>query len=330
MKTKTIEVGNDFNNPEYYSEAADILRRGGTVSFPTETVYGLGADATNAEAVDAIYLAKGRPADNPLIVHVDSKEMALQYAVNVPDKAIKCMDAFWPGPLTLILEAKEGVFADNVTAGLRTVGLRMPDHPIALNLLRQTGRPLAAPSANVSGKPSPTCAAHVEHDLNGKIDLVLDGGATALGIESTVLDMTAEPPSILRPGSITADMIDRVIGQLRVSCEGKRTVPRSPGVKYTHYAPNAPVYLIEQKGNIVERAIEHLHNKGKKVAVLSADFTSAADYYFPLSADVLYSGLRKCDETDADLILAAIQPEHAENAALMNRLEKAADHKWFS
>ena len=330
MKTRIVEVGNDTASPEHYREAAEVLQSGGVIAFPTETVYGLGADATNAEAVEAIYAAKGRPADNPLIVHVDSKEMALHYTENVPDSAIRCMDAFWPGPLTLVLQSKEGAFPGNVTAGLPTVGVRMPDHPIALNLVKQTGRPLAAPSANLSGKPSPTEADHVKHDLGGKIPLILDGGSSVLGLESTVLDLTSEPPVILRPGSVTAEMLDDVIGKVRISCEGKRNVPRSPGVKYTHYAPDAPVYLIEDKNKLVGLAIDHVHNKKKKVAVLSERPFEAADYAFPLSADSLYTSLRLCDETDADLILAAITDEYAEDAALMNRLEKAADHKWFS
>ncbi|WP_088008489.1 L-threonylcarbamoyladenylate synthase [Indiicoccus explosivorum] len=330
MKTRIVEVGKDTGNPEHYREAAEILQSGGTVAFPTETVYGLGADATDPEAVEAIYAAKGRPADNPLIVHVDSKEMALRYAKDVPADAIRCMDAFWPGPLTLVLQAKEGAFPENVTAGLPTVGLRMPDHPIARNLLKQTGRPIAAPSANLSGKPSPTAAGHVLHDLDGKIPLILDGGPSILGLESTVLDMTAVPPVILRPGSTTAEMLEEVIGKVRVSGEGKRNVPRSPGVKYTHYAPDAPVYLIEDKSKLVSLAIDHLHTKGKKVAVLSETPPEAADYSFPLSPDMLYTSLRMCDETDTDLILVAITEAHAKDAALMNRLEKAADHKWFS
>lgn len=330
MNTEVILVDGNVDNDKTYSQAVDIIKRGGVVAFPTETVYGLGADATNAEAVSRIYEAKGRPADNPLIVHIDSKETAGKYADNVSLKSQQLMDVFWPGALTLIVKSKPNIFASNVTAGLDTVGLRVPNHPVALNLLQRAGVPIAAPSANTSGKPSPTLAEHVYHDMEKSIPLILDGGPTRIGIESTVIDMTNEPPVILRPGNVTKEQIEKVIGKVRFSADIQGNVPKSPGMKYTHYAPEAPVYLIEDDNKLIEKAIEHLHAKKKKVAILSNQEYPKADYHFPLSAATLYSSLRKCDMTDADLILASVPGKRDGNDFMMNRLEKAADHKWFS
>ncbi|RLQ86792.1 L-threonylcarbamoyladenylate synthase [Planomicrobium sp. Y74] len=330
MSTEVILVDKNVNKEETYTQAVDIIRGGGIVAFPTETVYGLGADATNAEAVEKIFEAKGRPADNPLIVHVDSKEAAINYVDDVSDKALKLMDAFWPGALTLIMKSKPRIFAQNVTADLETVGIRVPNHPVALNLLKRVQLPIAAPSANTSGKPSPTLAEHVYHDMEQKIPLILDGGPTKIGIESTVLDMTSEPPVILRPGNVTKEQIENVIGTIRFSAELHGNAPKSPGMKYTHYAPEAPVYLIEDDSKLIRKAIEHVQGKGKKVAVLSSTEYPEADFHFPLSPEALYSSLRKCDMTDADLILTGVPSERDDNDFMMNRLEKAADHKWFS
>jgi L-threonylcarbamoyladenylate synthase len=329
MQTGTILVDKNVNKEETYSQAVEILKDGGIVAFPTETVYGLGADATNPDAVAKIFEAKGRPADNPLIVHVDSKDSALKYAEELSPLALQCMDAFWPGALTLIVKAKPDQFADNVTAGLSTVGIRVPNHPVALNLLKRLPFPLAAPSANTSGKPSPTLAEHVYHDMKGKIPLILDGGATAIGLESTVLDMTSEPPVILRPGRISQEQIENVIGKVRLSSEIQGNTPKSPGMKYIHYAPEAPVYLIENDPALIEKAIEHVQKDGKKVAVLSEHEFKTADFHFPLTAETLYASLRKCDLMDADIILAAVSANVEKGDAMMNRLEKAADHKWF-
>lgn len=258
MSTEVILVDKNVNKEETYAQAVDIIRSGGIVAFPTETVYGLGADATNAEAVGKIFEAKGRPADNPLIVHVDSKEAAINYVDDVSDKALKLMDAFWPGALTLIMKSKPRIFAQNVTADLETVGIRVPNHPVALNLLKRVQLPIAAPSANTSGKPSPTLAEHVYHDMEQKIPLILDGGPTKIGIESTVLDMTSEPPVILRPGNVTKEQIENVIGTIRFSAELHGNAPKSPGMKYTHYAPEAPVYLIEDDSKLIRKAIEQI------------------------------------------------------------------------
>ncbi|ANU27466.1 L-threonylcarbamoyladenylate synthase [Planococcus versutus] len=330
MKTKMIFVDKNVDEENSYAQAVEILKSGEVVAFPTETVYGLGADATNFKAVNKIFEAKGRPADNPLIVHVDSKDAALSYVQKVSSKALQCMDAFWPGALTLILQAKPDTFASNVTANLQTVGIRVPNHPVALTLLKKLQLPLAAPSANTSGKPSPTLAEHVDHDLNGKIPLILDGGATEIGIESTVLDMTSEPPVILRPGNVSKEQIEHVIGTVRTSSGNKGNIPKSPGMKYMHYAPTAPLYLIENEKALIEKAIQYVQQKGKRVAVISETQYPFADFNFPLSMENLYASLRKCDLSDADLILASVECDEKGNDALMNRLEKAADHKWFS
>ncbi len=333
-----------MDNSVSYQQAVDILKSGGVVAFPTETVYGLGALATDAVAVQRIFEAKGRPSDNPLIVHIGNKIDVDNYAVNVPEIAGKLMDAFWPGPLTLVFHKRPGVIAENVTPGFDTVGIRMPDHPVALKLLRTLNGPLAAPSANRSGKPSPTEAGHVLTDLEGRIPLIVDGGRTGVGVESTVLDMTASPPEILRPGGVTREMIEDVIGP--VHAEGKspgaadEEAPRAPGMKYMHYAPESPLYVIRPDETSIREAVKQLHIEGKRVAVIGPDeFDIAdADWYFavgPLNnneaiAVNLYGALRQCDLTDADLILAAETDYEGVGQAVMNRLLKAADGKRFN
>jgi L-threonylcarbamoyladenylate synthase len=325
-----------------FRDAAEILKKGRLVAFPTETVYGLGADATNEEAVADIYRAKGRPSDNPLIVHIGTAAEIERYAEEVPESAWKCAEAFWPGPLTLIVRAKPGVFAPSVTAGLDTVGLRMPAHPAALGLLKTSGLPVAAPSANTSGKPSPTCAEHVAADMGGKIPYILDGGPTGIGIESTVLDLTSEPPAILRPGAVTADMLWPVIGEVIQSAEAAdagEEAPRAPGMKYTHYSPDAPVWLIEPDREQIRNAVNRLKGEGKRVALVAPeDFgETGADWYFPTGrlndpasvSGKLYASLRACDGTDADIILAATVNDAGIGGAVMNRLNKAAGGRMF-
>lgn len=340
MKTEIASVDNLLKKEFSYTQAVDLLKSGETVAFPTETVYGLGAIATSESAVSKIFAAKGRPQDNPLIVHIGSKEELDAFTQNVPNLAKTCMDIFWPGALTLVLPIKTNSLAKNVTAGLNTVGVRMPDHPVALELLRRLKQPVAAPSANKSGKPSPTKAMHVYHDLNGKIPLILDGGATGIGLESTVLDFTAEVPTILRPGGVTKEMLEKVIGQVNVSqLTDAVEAPRAPGMKYAHYAPDAPVYLIEASTGKVEQAIEQIHNDQKKVALIATDSfqLTKADYYFSLgqehqledAAHLLYQALRSCDETDANIILVPIFSKQGVGTAIMNRLEKASNGKWF-
>lgn len=326
--------------PHAYEEAAALLAAGEVVGFPTETVYGLGAVATNEEAVAKIFAAKGRPSDNPLIVHIGTMEEVECYIEEVPEKARLCMEAFWPGPLTLIMKAKEHVIAENVMAGLQTVGLRMPDNEVALTLLRKLRQPVAAPSANRSGKPSPTEAKHVYEDLQQRIPMILDGGATGIGVESTVLDVTTDVPTILRPGGVTKEMLAAIIGDVfqptKLQAEAKET-PKAPGMKYTHYAPNAPVLLIEPDAQKIIIAIEKLQADGKKVALLAMTSLrqQTANYFFSFGetkdemAAHLYDALRACDATDADVILAATTDEDGVGAAIMNRLEKAAGNAYF-
>ncbi|HEX5564749.1 MAG TPA: L-threonylcarbamoyladenylate synthase, partial [Sporosarcina sp.] len=319
METEIVSVDNDMDNLLSYQRAVDILKAGGVVAFPTETVYGLGALATDAEAVQRIFEAKGRPSDNPLIVHIGYAEDVHNYAIDVPESAEDLIDAFWPGPLTLVFHKRPGVIAENVSPGFNTVGLRMPEHPVALQLLRTLNGPLAAPSANRSGKPSPTEAGHVLTDLDGRIPLIVDGGQTGVGVESTVIDMTANPPEILRPGGVTREMIEEVIGPVRAESKSPSAsdeeAPRAPGMKYMHYAPESPLFVIQPDEAVIREAVRQLHSEGKRVAVIGPDdFEIAeADWYFPVGplhdneamAGNLYGAIRKCDLTDADLILAA-------------------------
>lgn len=342
METKYLIVDNVVNNNDSYTQAVDFLNNSEIVAFPTETVYGLGAVATDEVAVQKIFAAKGRPSDNPLIVHISSKEQAQDYVVHLSEIAQKCMDAFWPGPLTLILETKPNVFAASVTAGLTTVGLRMPDHPVALRLLQEINKPLAAPSANKSGKPSPTRAEHVAEDMTNIISCILDGGATGVGLESTVLDVTVNPPVILRPGGVTKEMLEEVIGTVIQPTEKEQEspgTPKAPGMKYTHYAPEAPVLLIEPKLESVQQAVEQLQATGQRVALLAAESfaNSKANYFFTYGKDgdieamsgALYDALRACDKTDATIILATTTARLGVGVAIMNRLEKAAGGQWY-
>ncbi|BAQ09897.1 sua5/ycio/yrdc/ywlc family protein [Bacillus sp. OxB-1] len=340
METILISVDNSMDNENVYEQAVDILKKGGVVSFPTETVYGLGAVATDEAAVRKIFEAKGRPSDNPLIVHIGNAEEVEEFATGITADAKKLMEAFWPGPLTLVFEMKPGRIAPNVTPGVETVGIRMPDHPVALRLLRALGEPVAAPSANRSGKPSPTEATHVLDDLDGLIPMILDGGRTGVGVESTVLDMTTVPPTILRPGNTTREMIEEVIGPVQIEVGEIEKAPRSPGMKYTHYAPDAPLFVIHPDGRKLEAAIQTLQSEGKKVAVVGPDEmqTDAAEWYFSIGslhdheamASNLYRALRQCDMTKADIILAVETDLSGVGVAVMNRLIKAADGKQYS
>lgn len=343
MKTICKVVDSNVNSQSNYTQAVDILNAGEVVAFPTETVYGLGAVATDEAAVKKIFAAKGRPSDNPLIIHIGEKEEVELYIEEIPDVAKKCMDLFWPGPLTLVMKVKPNILAKSVTAGLHTVGIRMPDHPVALQLLRQLKKPLAAPSANRSGKPSPTEAVHVEEDLQGRIAYILDGGTTGIGLESTVLDVTHEPPVILRPGGITKEMLEAAIGPVIQPTkieENMASTPKAPGMKYTHYAPNAPVYLIACNEEKVSKAIQKLQMEGHQVALLAPDnfSKSKADYFFSIGEEgvkeemgaALYHALRACDKTKASIILATATSTEGVGAAIMNRLEKAAGGKWYT
>ncbi|WP_319507968.1 L-threonylcarbamoyladenylate synthase [uncultured Methanolobus sp.] len=325
-------------------EAARILKEGGTVAFPTETVYGLGADALNEKAVLQIFEAKGRPADNPLIVHVDSKESCLKLVRSIPDKASVLMDKFWPGPLTLIMERKP-IVPDVTTGGLDTVAVRMPENLIALELIKHSGIPIAAPSANLSGKPSPTTAEHVLCDLSGRIDVLIDGGEVSIGLESTVVDMTSEVPAILRPGKISKEELEECIGEVKVAYDDRlhpesETV-RSPGMKYTHYSPESSVILVEgEHDHVVSRIKElivDLSLRNAKIGLLLTEeshnnFSEYLSYSMgqkdkpEQAAKNLFFGLRYLDERNIDIIIVdgSFRPDGI-GMAVFNRIRKAAD-----
>jgi L-threonylcarbamoyladenylate synthase len=331
------------SNQEFIQLASELLHEGQLVAFPTETVYGLGADATNAEAVLSIFKAKGRPADNPLIVHIyDIAQMDRLCAV--PDEAIPLMEAFWPGPLTMLFN-KYPLIPDEVTAGLSTVAVRMPSHPVAAALLRACGLPVAAPSANSSGKPSPTLASHVMEDMHGKIPLILDGGPCEVGVESTVLDLCHGTPTILRPGGITREMLESVL-HAPVALAGSILRPLkadekalSPGMRYKHYAPKATVTLVEGPD---EKVISRLRllwqqetSSGKKACVLC--FSEHMELLQDCSphdigsrnrmediAHRLFQTLRQLDEEGMESVFSEVVPPEGIGLAVMNRLGRAA------
>ncbi|MGL4819824.1 MAG: L-threonylcarbamoyladenylate synthase [Bacilli bacterium] len=341
MWTTVWHVDKNATIPQLYPQltaASEHLKNGETVAFPTETVYGLGADATNESAVRKIYTAKGRPSDNPLIVHIASEQMLANLVQEgaVTPMVQKLIDTFWPGPLTLVLPKKEHV-APTVTAGLGTVAVRMPNHPVALALIETAGVGVAAPSANLSGKPSPTRAAHVYADLNGRISGIVDGGETGVGVESTVLDCTTEPFTILRPGGVTEEHIASVVGSVisETNVTEKHEAPKSPGMKYTHYAPQAPLTLVYGPAVTFDKTIDCYEQNGDCVAVLACtedierhreklyyDLGSQTD--LQAVAQRLYDGLRAFDETPATRIVARAFPRADIGVAIMNRLEKAS------
>ncbi len=309
--------------------AADIIKDGGLVVFPTETVYGLGGNAEDPRAAKAIYAAKGRPSDNPLIVHVTGAEMARRYAAELPESAEKLAEAIWPGPLTMVLP-KKPVVPDETTGGLKTVALRCPAGDAVAKLIEYSGVGIAAPSANISGRPSPTRWEHAAEDLDGKVDAVIQGPPCIGGIESTIVDLTEEAPAILRPGLITPERISQVLG---VPCgydpaitgpPDAGLVPRAPGMKYRHYAPRAAMALFSGSPENVRRAI------GARAAELSAKGvrTGTLIYEDGLSAaENLFADLRRLDEEGCEYILASALPaSESVNYSVMNRMLKAAGY----
>ncbi|MBM7652706.1 L-threonylcarbamoyladenylate synthase [Neobacillus cucumis] len=335
-------VDNLENNPQVV-DAANFLRENELVALPTETVYGLGGNAESDEAVAKIFAAKGRPGDNPLIIHIAERQQLNRFVTEVPPSAAKLMDAFWPGPLTIIFKKKEGALSEKATAGLETVAVRMPDHPVALALLKTCGLPIAAPSANSSGKPSPTKAEHVLDDLNGKIAGVLDGGATGVGVESTVIDCTGTLPVILRPGGVTKEQLEEVIGKVweDAALKDQSARPKSPGMKYTHYAPNAPLFMVSGTREFLQTLVEEKRGEGLRVGVLTteenesfyeAELVLACGRRAEIEtvAASLYDTLRSFNQGKVDIIFSEIFPNEGVGHAIMNRLEKAAGHKLIS
>ncbi len=347
MKTEIIKV--DTSAPGWDKQldyAAEVLRSGGLVAFPTETVYGLGANALDEKAVEGIYRAKGRPSDNPLIVHITNTGSVKELVDNIPFVASLLMENFWPGPLTLVMPRSRKI-PDIITAGLDTVAVRMPSHPIAAALINKAGVPVAAPSANSSGKTSPTLAKHVIEDLSGKVDVIIDGGSAKVGVESTVLDITVTPPMILRPGGITLEQLRNVLGAVcsdHAASGVSHSAPRSPGMKYKHYSPKAALLLLqgdaERVAAEISKRAELYHREGSSIGILNTDET--ASLYEPslfayckiLSlgsrehpetlASNLFRCLREFDEKAVEMILAETPDVNGIGQAVMNRLLKAA------
>ena len=343
MNTKLI-----LNSPvQDLTLAVQVLQNGGLVAMPTETVYGLAANALDPDAVSKIFAAKGRPSDNPLIVHIASMEQLPPLVRTISPTAKKLMDAFWPGPLTLVFPASD-VIPPIVSAGLTTVAVRFPSHPIAQKLILSSGLVLAAPSANTSGKPSPTTAQRVLEDLDGKIEVIIDGGQVEVGLESTVIDVTGDIPIILRPGKITQEMAENIIGSITVDPaleepSNPHFIPKAPGMKYTHYSPNAQVYIVEGCEEDVIQTIDTLTLKDqsncKKVGIMTTDETiscyTQGDMTLSLGsvsnletvAYSLFETLRAFDDAKMDIIYTEGFSRQGIGSAIMNRLTKAAGYK---
>ncbi|WP_430534980.1 L-threonylcarbamoyladenylate synthase [Listeria rocourtiae] len=342
METKIWHVTKE-NEIQTYLEVAKLLQAGETVAFPTETVYGIGADATNEQAVAKIYEAKGRPSDNPLIVHVADQSQIHEFVQKIPSNAKKLMKEFWPGPLTIILPLQPERLATNVTAGLDSVGVRIPEHPVALGLLAVAGIPVAAPSANRSGKPSPTSGEHVAEDLLGRISGIVFAGKTGVGLESTVIDCTLEPPAILRPGGISQEEIEAMIGPVISETKEmtKQEAPKAPGMKYTHYAPKAPIAIVKGDTTFFQKQIDLAEKRGEVVGVLVSDeleeHLRKSEYMVGLGSKAhpeeiayrLYDRLRYFDRTPVTLIYTEPFEKVGIGEAVMNRLDKAAGGRYI-
>ena len=345
METKVITIDHKAMDEAVLQEAGNIIKNGGLVAFPTETVYGLGGDALNKASSQKIYAAKGRPSDNPLIVHICSMEALQPIVEEIPKEVERLAEAFWPGPLTIIMKKSELV-PKETTGGLDTVAVRMPSHPVALKFIEYAGGYVAAPSANVSGRPSPTKAKYVVEDMNGRIEMILDGDGIDIGLESTIVDMTGEVPMILRPGYITKEMLEKVLGEvsvdktiLDINC---KEPPKAPGMRYRHYAPKAALTIIE--GNVektiarINELTKEAHQKGEKVGIIGTEETK--EFYRGDSiksvgkrkdeeaiARTLYTILREFDDEDVHVIYSESFAECDMGQAIMNRLLKAAGHQ---
>ncbi len=350
METKRIQIGKDIGGLTREEEAglwqaAEILRKGGLVAFPTETVYGLGGDALNPQSSRKIYEAKGRPSDNPLIIHISRFGDICKIVKELPETAVRIADAFWPGPLTMILP-KADIVPHETTGGLDTVAVRFPSHPVAQKLIAYSGGYIAAPSANASGRPSPTAAKYVLEDMDGRIDMIVDGGEVGIGLESTIIDLTVEPPRILRPGYVTQEMLDRVLEKVDIDVTiiepDCGQAPKAPGMKYRHYAPKGRLVIVEgapeQVVSYINRQAEEDRRKGEKTGVIGT--TEVLEQY---QADVvkcignrqaeeeiarnLFAILRELDDEKVMSIYSESFSAEGLGQAIMNRLLKAAGHK---
>ncbi|MBW6408904.1 L-threonylcarbamoyladenylate synthase [Clostridium weizhouense] len=342
MRTNIVVVNNIFDDQEKIKEAAEVIKEGGIVAFPTETVYGLGADALNEESVKKIFIAKGRPQDNPLIVHVASKNID-SLVESIPEVAQKLMDKFWPGPLTIILKKKD-IIPNMTSANLDSIGIRMPNDEIALKLIELSETVIAAPSANISGRPSPTDVQRCIEDLDGKVDCIVGGHKSIIGVESTIVDCTVNPPLVLRPGGITLEMLKEVNPRIEIDKAimkkpSENLKPKAPGMKYRHYAPKAKVTIISgERKKTIEKINEIVHNyidNNKKVCILTVEeheheYKEGTKILLGSIKDLstvaqnLFEALRKCDDLGADFILAEAYEEKGVGIAIMNRLNKAA------
>lgn len=344
MKTILADMHAGINR-EMMMRAGEILRAGGLVAFPTETVYGLGANALDADAADKIYRAKGRPSDNPLIVHIADMESLYRIAAKVPDAAEVLAKKFWPGPLTMIFQ-KTDLVPHATTGGLDTVAVRMPDNETALALIREGGGYIAAPSANTSGRPSPTKASHVAQDMDGKIEMIIDGGSVGIGVESTIVDMSGDVPMVLRPGYINRDMLTEAIGEVVLDPAlfeaGPDVRPKAPGMKYRHYAPKADMVIVEGRPDAVtayinDRIKEELQKKRVPGVIASAEmkdrYVGGIVKTMGSRADELeisrhlYGVLREFDELNVSKIFSEAFDTPTLGQAIMNRLVKAAGHQ---
>ena len=344
METKVAIVKDLDKDIKYIEEAAQIIKNGGNVVFPTETVYGLGGDALNVDAVNKIFQAKGRPQDNPLIIHVASKDLS-RWAREVPEIAKKLIDKFWPGPLTIILN-KKNIVPDVTSASLESVGIRMPNNEVALKLIELSGTTIAAPSANISGRPSPTDVERCVEDLSGIVDYILGADKSEVGVESTIIDCTVEPAVVLRPGGVTLEMLKEIDDRITLdkgimTKPTKDFKPKAPGMKYRHYAPKAKVTIvIGDSHKVVEKINEIVHNnieQGKKVGILASKenedkYKEGEVLVLGSSKDLrevahnLFEYLRSFDDIGVDVILAEGYEEKGVGIAVMNILKKAAGY----
>ncbi len=337
MKTQYFHITDPIAQREDIAAAAAILRKGGLLGIPTETVYGLGANGLNEDAVGRIFAAKGRPQDNPLILHIPGAAWLERYCRDIPAAAYALAERFWPGPLTMILPRRDNV-PDVTTGGLDTVGVRCPDHPVTLAIIEAAQVPVAAPSGNLSGRPSPTCARHMAEDMDGRIDGIVDGGACGVGVESTIIDLTGPVPRLLRPGGLPLESLREVLGEVQVDravlsplAAGEK--PKAPGMKYRHYAPKAPVTVVTGEAGRTARYIrEHL---GERTGVICFDeyrelFPGCVVETIGAASDKgeqarrVFDALRAFDSTDVAAIFAQCPGDDGLGLAIANRLKKAA------